>query len=70
MKVCSKCGNDKLIQGIRYCLKCGADIENNSVNNEKCCVKENVNSCVNKDVNNKDKCVVKTRLSVELFEIF
>lgn len=63
MKVCSKCGNDKLIEGIRYCLKCGADVEETNV-------KEKSNECVNEDVNDKGKCVVKSRLSVELFEIF
>lgn len=66
MKVCSKCGNDQLIKGIKYCLKCGANVEKDNV---KCCVKDKVNNDVNENVNNSDKCLVKTRLSVELFEI-
>lgn len=63
MKVCTKCGNDKLIEGIRYCLQCGADVENVSTNKDKCCDNK-------KNENADDKCLVKTRLSVELFEIF
>ena len=66
MKCCLKCGNENLIEGIKYCLNCGAEVENDAkcCCDEKCECKKNV--CKTKD----DKCVVKTRLSVELFEIF
>lgn len=69
MKCCSKCGNDKLIEGVRYCLNCGADVEKQCSDNVKCCAKDKVNADVNHDVNEDGKCLVKTRLSVELFEI-
>ena len=58
MKKCLKCGNEKLIEGVRYCLKCGHNIEKDK------------NNSINKNVNKDGNCVVKTRLSVELFEIF
>ena len=66
MKVCSKCGNNKLIEGVKYCLNCGADLEKNKSENVKCCVKNKTDE----NVNENEKCLVKTRLSVELFEIF
>ena len=66
MKVCLKCGNDKLIEGVRYCLKCGANVEKEKNHNVNKCVNDDVNKNVNED----GKCLVKTRLSVELFEIF
>lgn len=96
MKCCSKCGNEKLIEGVKYCLNCGADLEKNV----KCCAKENdniVNNSVNandkliekikycmtcgtdldenlkslsKEASSDSKHVTRTRLSVELFEIF
>jgi len=66
MKCCSKCGNDKLLNGIKYCLKCGANVEKENV---KCCVNDKEENCVNKNVNENGNCLVKTRLSVELFEI-
>lgn len=65
MKVCRKCGNDKLIEGIKYCLNCGADVEPVDTNHGKCCVNEDVN----KDVNHPEKSIIKTRLSVEVLEL-
>lgn len=66
MKCCSKCGNKKLIEGIKYCLNCGAEVEKDV----KCHCGEKCKCNTNKSSNKDDKCVVKTRLSVELFEIF
>ena len=48
---------------MKSCSNCGAEVENNDV---KHCVNENVKQ----NDNEKSNCVVKTRLSVELFEIF
>lgn len=69
MKCCSKCGNDKLIEGIKYCLNCGAEVEKCCSDDVKCCGNEKVNKCVNHDVNEDGKYVVKTRMSVEVLEI-
>lgn len=66
MKCCSKCGNTKLIEGIKYCLNCGAEVEKNI----KCHCDEKCECNKKESVNKEDKCLVKTRLSVELFEIF
>ena len=91
MKCCSKCGNTKSIEGIKYCLNCGSELEKNV----KCCTKKEENN-VNRDVNDKliekikycmtsatdldeninkeansdGKHITRTRLSVELFDIF
>lgn len=66
MKCCSKCGNEKLIEGIKYCLNCGSEVKKDT----KCSCGENCECNKNKNETKDDKCVVKTRLSVELFEIF
>lgn len=66
MKCCSKCGNTKLIEGIKYCLNCGAEVKKDV----ECHCDENCECNANKRTKKDDKCVVKTRLSVELFEIF
>ena len=66
MKCCSKCGNNKLIKGIKYCLNCGAEVEKDV----KCQCGEKCECNTTESVNKDDKCLVKTRLSVELFEIF
>ena len=66
MKCCSNCGNEKLIEGIRYCLNCGAEVEKDI----KCNCGENCDCNKNKSETKDGKCVVKPRLSVELFEIF
>lgn len=63
MKKCSKCGNEKLIEGIKYCLQCGADVEDAKANKQDCC-------CAKEKTTEDGKSIVKTRLSVELFEIF
>ena len=66
MKKCLKCGNEKLIEGVRYCLKCGHNVEKDKNTNAN----KSVNKDVNENVNQDGNCIVKTRLSVELFEIF
>ena len=77
MKSCPKCGNDKLIKGIRYCLNCGAEVE--AKPKEKLCLDcgnkliEGVGYCLEcgRKVGEKEeqRCVTKSRLSVELLEI-
>ena len=68
MKYCSNCEN-KLIEGLKYCFKCGADVEtnmsNDNVNHDN---NVNVNSNVNDDVNEKAKS--NSRLSAGVFDIF
>lgn len=59
MKYCSKCEN-KLIEGVRFCLNCGAD-----VNSVKCEAKKTVN----KDVKDTKKCKPKSRLDTRLFDV-
>ena len=81
MKCCPKCGNDKLIKGIRYCLNCGTEVEVKSKTKakEKFCpdcdnkLIEGIGYCLEcgKKVGEKEekRRVTKSRLSVELFEI-
>lgn len=37
MKYCPKCGIDKLIKEIRYCLNCGTEVEIKTKSKEKFC---------------------------------
>lgn len=66
MKYCPKCEN-KLIEGLKYCFKCGADVDEKNVKSHTI---KNVNEDVNDDVNSNSKNQVKTRLSVEVFDVF
>ena len=59
MKSCSKCGN-KLIEGLKYCFKCGADVDEKSV-------KKETPNTVKQETK---KCKVKSRLSTEVFDNF
>lgn len=59
MKSCPKCGN-KVIEGLKYCFTCGADID------EKV-VKQASTKTVKKE---EKKCKAKSRLSSEVFEHF
>ena len=62
MKYCPKCEN-KLIEGLRYCFKCGADVDTNNV-------KKNTEKDVNKNVNESKANKVRTRMSVEVIDVF
>lgn len=60
MEYCPKCEN-KLIKGVRFCLKCGTDVES---------VKKNVNKVVKNNDDNGKKCKSKSRLDAQLFDVF
>lgn len=59
MKTCSKCDN-KLIEGLKYCFNCGADVDEKSV-------KSSETKNVKKETKN---CKAKSRLSTEVFDHF
>lgn len=67
MKYCSKCEN-QLIEGLKYCFKCGTDVDVNDSNNVKQEETVTVNTNVNDNVKQNNK--TNLRLSSGVFDIF